>query len=371
MLFIALSTRFTAQVEQGTIPIGGNFILSKTTIYDDYESFSTSFGPSIGYFFTDNFGVGGSYFYNGSWVDIRNFPIQGRDYAINIQRHNFSLYARGYFNFLDYRIFGQNTIRYESYTNSVAAAPNDELSSFQSKLELGANAFFNTNIAVEGAIKFTYLKYESASEKTKLGSGPLEIQIDVRPFLIDRGGKSAYFSDEYLDQGGWNIGGVIYFRHSLESRDNASISVLSPNFLEISASPKVGFFILPGLLLGTNVIAGYRDDLVNNPINFTIAPYIRYYLRATEGLQVVPNFQGSYSFLMTRQRGNDLKNESTEFAFVPGIGLHTFIADGIGLFANGMLQMRRRPKGVENYTNPRVINSLQAQVGLEFYISSY
>lgn len=356
-----------AQVEQGTIPLSGSLVFSQSRAENDNSANVFGLGLNAGYFLNDNFGIQAGFFSNHVKRKNRHPFFPDRFIEDKLTQNTYTLALRQYFNFLDFRLFGQNTFQYRSITRPTAAPPNDEENGFSSRLEFGANAFLSPNISIEGSAKFTWLRYESVKERTVLGRGPIEFLVEVRPFLIERGGEASHHAEEFLDAGGWNVSGLFYVHQSLENRDAAVPTNLYPNFLEISFLSKIGYFALPNLLVGANFGTSYNDRIISNAVGLNGGTFVRYYIRATDGLQVVPNAAVRYNYNKFRSDTGGSESKNGELTFALGIGLHTFIAEGVGLFGNGAIEMIR---GGTN-ANAQDVNSLQFQAGLEFYLSGY
>ncbi|MEZ4950125.1 MAG: hypothetical protein R2784_12160 [Saprospiraceae bacterium] len=86
---------------------------------------------------------------------------------------------------------------------------------------------------------------------------------------------------------------------------------------------------------------------------------------------MVPNFSMVYYYQLSRQKVLQQTNISRQVQFIPGIGLNVFIAEGLGLFANGTLNLTRRIDfDPESFIGDKS-NTLGFRLGLEYYISSY
>ncbi|HMR43154.1 MAG TPA: hypothetical protein PKC40_04945 [Saprospiraceae bacterium] len=350
--FIILKTTGVfCQIEQGTILLNGGLRVDKTRAGDNYEANSFGIFPQFGYFFTDDFGLGGFLSYARSDLKIQNFPFPGQTFSSEVRAFNFSTFARHYFNFLDYRVFGQLDLRY----NSV-----NDFGVFSSKIGLGANGFLNSNISLEGNVKYQFFALDTETSRDEVARGPLEVLFEIKPYFVERGDPASSLADDFLAFGSHIVGGSAGVRNDFRTLS------------EIWFSPTYGFFIAENFVFGGRLSVAYTDNRASNPVSFLISPFFRYYIRATDGLQVVPNFTFAYS--QTKYRTDRLTspaNSEKNFQFIPGLGLHTFLAEGIGLFGNATLNLLRRPDTEVTSVDNSKQNILQFQLGLEYYLSGY
>jgi outer membrane protein W len=366
-LFLTLATLAAeAQVEQGAIPIGLAAPLGQTRTGDNYEATFAGIAATAGYFFTDNFGLGGGFSLTTRGIEVKDFPVQGRIYELTLRDFSASVFARQYFSVGDFRLYGHVGFQYKHFYNSRSKVKSYQL---LSQVSVGASMFLNSNISLEGNVRYYWLDYQSATETSDLFHGPLELVLDFRPWLIERGGSTHFLADDYLDQGSWNLGGSVRFQYSFEDRDNPTGTPNSSDALIFSVAPKVGYFPMPNLLVGLEGGYSYSDDLVNNPIQFAFAPYARYYLRVADALQVVPNLSAGWRKTVYRQRSNTDKDEIAETTIIPGIGLHTFLVEGIGLFGNASVSLTSFSDSASQTQGNENTRVFQFLLGLEYYLS--
>lgn len=368
-----------SQVEQGTVPLGGVASLQLTTADPAYESFTSSMAPFFGYFFNDDFGVTAGFSWANQNLTIDNFPEVNDAWERDIGGFNIFLGARHYFPFLDYRMFGQVDVINQNTDFGLQIIRNGESQNsafgnniFSLKGSVGTTSFLSENIAIEGILKYTLFKRRSYEDRPKFLKGPIEFIVDIRPYINTGWSPGNANHTEFIDAKSWNIGGTAGVSHSLlENRRILDSLILDNQILGVWLEPKFGYFIADNFLVGLTGTVNYADDNANNPVSFAAAPYIRYYIRATQGLQVVPNFSMLYNYVLSRQKilGEDSVSET--FIFSPGLGLHTFLSEGIGLFANGVMSFRRIPTASGTPLNPSKFTSLQLQIGLEYYLSDF
>lgn len=352
-----------AQVEQGTIPIGGGILATNTTA-GDYRSSFFNATPVAGYFFTDDLGltvgVGGS----SQRIKVSNFPVSGS--SVENRQSQFTLFStlRHFFYLGDLRLFGQLDANYRSIGNDNVSAPLDALQYFRSKAGIGAQSFLGYNVALEGNLRYEYFSYASYSpgtggERSEFANGPLELVLDIRPYLLDRGGSPGYLADQYLDQGTFTLGGTTGFSNNFQDE------------LSLWLAPRFGYFLFPNFLGALEGNISYTDDRNNNPVNWGGGSFLRYYGRVTDGLQVVPNIGFYYRETSFRQQLLNERSSANEFRIAPGLGLHIFIAEEIGLFANGTLAFVTRPKAGNTLVDPENLTTLAFQLSIEYYLSPY
>lgn len=359
----------SAQIEQGSNAIAGGLVLSQTNGVENYRSDVLGVFPSYGHFFTDNFGLIGGMSYTNAKTAIKNFPSQGQIYNGTLNSVTLFLGGRYYFDFLDYRTFGQLDLINQNTGGEVNGNENTQVNITTSKISFGANGWLSENISFEGIAKYTYFKKRSYEDRSRLGQGPIEVLFDIKPYINSGWTEASGNAIEYLASNSMNVGGTAGFRHSLKGNQQlrGGIQVDNPT-LNVWFQPKFGYFIFENALIGMEGGISYEDDNLNSPTSIAAAPYLRYYIRVGEGLQVVPNVSYIYNYLIFRQKLLGTTTKTTTFQFAPGIGLHTFLSDGIGLFGNGVLNLKRDPKS----QNPDFVKStiLQFQLGLEYYLSA-
>ncbi|MEZ5058631.1 MAG: outer membrane beta-barrel protein [Saprospiraceae bacterium] len=361
-----------AQVEQGTIPISGGIAVQKTVSGDNYESNFFAIAPSAGYFFTDYLGIIGGFSVSQTKLKLQNFPRMGDRITQENSSFNLFLGLRNYFPYLDNTFFAQLDVSNNWIGQPSLPSPFDTYSIFTTRIGVGANAWMNNNIALEANLKYTIFKNNTLEDLNSFGKGPIEFVVDFRPYLIERGDLPSSLADEFLEAGSFQVGGSAGFRHSLNDNDReVNGNKLENDKVDLFFSPVVGIFVANNFLSGLAGNISYSDDEANSPITYVLQPYTRYYIRVTEGLQVVPNFSMVYYYQLSRQKVLQQTNISRQVQFIPGIGLNVFIAEGLGLFANGTLNLTRRIDfDPESFIGDKS-NTLGFRLGLEYYISSY
>ena len=379
LLFFYSIVPLISQVEQGTVPLGGVASLQLTAADPAYESFTSSISPFFGYYLNDDFGITGGFSWASQNLTIDNYPNANDVWERDLDGFNLFLAARHYFPFLDYRMFGQVDLINQNTEFGLTLIQNGESRSqsftnniFSMKGSLGTTSFLSENIAIEGILKYTLFKRQSIEDRPKVLKGPIEFIVDIRPYVNTGWSPGNTNHTEYIDAGSWNIGGTAGVSHSLlENRRIIDSLILDNQVLGVWLEPKFGYFFGGNFLVGLTGTINYADDNANNPVSFAAAPYIRYYIRATQGLQVVPNFSMVYNYVLSRQKILGEDSVSKTFIFSPGLGLHTFLTEGIGLFANGVMSFRQIPTASGTALNPSKFTSLQLQIGLEYYLSDF
>jgi hypothetical protein len=360
------------QVEAGTIPISGGLAVQKTYSGDNYESNFWGIAPSAGYFFNDYLGVIGGFSYSHTGLKLQNFPTVGEKIEQNTGRLNLFLGMRSYFPVLENLVFAQLDVSNSIINQPDLPSPFDQYSIFTSKIGIGANAWFNNNIALEANLKYTFFKNNTLEDLSSFGKGPLEFIVDIRPYLVERGDPPSNLADEFLEAGGFQIGGSAGFRHSLNDNDREINGVKVENDqVNIFASPVLGYFPFENWLTGLAGTFSYADDEANSPIVYALTPYTRYYIRVSDGLQLVPNFSFVYFYQLSRQKVLNQSNISRRVEFIPGLGFNIFIAEGLGLFANGSMSFVNRIDSDPESFVGNTSTVLQFRLGLEYYISAY
>lgn len=366
-----------AQIQQGTIPIGGSIEILKRNTKPDGEIFQTTVLPFLGYYFNDNFGIQGGFASGYKRWTIDNHLNTTGIYEGIFRTGSYFVAARHYFPFLDdYRLFGQVDLIYSNGSEDesfLTFTMDDRFSEFTSKISVGANAWLSDNISIEGILKFGFLKNRSVEDRARVFKGPLEFIADIRPYVTDGFGGASRNAEEFLAAGSWNIGGELGMRHSLFDNQirTSDSTILNNTSLELWLKPKAGYFITDNFLAGISADTRYVDDSGVNPVEIAIAPFFRYYIRVTDGLQLVPNFLALWSYSNYRRDllNTGLKDRSYQFS--PGLGFHVFLTEGIGLFANGVMDFQTKIDATEVRLDPKYINQLKLQIGLEYYISDF
>ncbi len=369
ILFLFIPFLGNAQVQQGTTSLAGGLVFSRTNSISNFRSEVTGVSPGVGYFLTDNFGLTGGFSFaktkiteklSDSAGDIRNTGLNGLNLFVG---------ARLYFPFLDYRTFGQLDIINENLNAELNGTELIDRNTFNSKISFGANGWLSDNISIEGIVKYNFLRKRSIEDRVHVGKGPLEIFFDIKPFVNTGWTEASGNAEEFLATASVNVGGTAGFSHSLKGNQTIINGQQSDNpTLKLWFQPKYGRFIFENALAGMEANISYEDNNLNSPISIAVAPYFRYYIRVSEGLQVVPNISYIYNDLTFRQKLLGTTTKTQTYQFVPGLGLHTFLSDGIGLFGNGILSLKREPKNA----NPdfRKSTILQFELGLEYYLSA-
>ncbi|MCB0662116.1 MAG: outer membrane beta-barrel protein [Saprospiraceae bacterium] len=372
LIYCLLAFSLLGQVESGTIPISGGIAVQKTYSGENYESNFWGIAPSAGYFFNDYIGLIGGFSYSHTALKLQNFPTEGEKIEQSTGRFAVFLGLRSYFPIRKNRMFAQLDVSNTTISQPEFPDPLDRYSTFTSKIGVGANAWFNNNIALEANLKYTFFKSNTLEDQSYFGKGPIEFIVDIRPYLIERGDPPSNLADEFLDVGGFQVGGSAGFRHSLNDNDREINGVAVENDqVSIYASPVVGYFPAENWLTGLAGTLSYADDNANSPITYALSPYTRYYIRVADGLQLVPNFSFVYFYQLSRDKIRDQTNISRRVEFIPGIGLNIFIAEGLGLFANGSMSfVNRIDSDPASFVGNRS-NVLQFRLGLEYYISAY
>lgn len=373
---VFLSSKISAQISEGTIPIGGSIEILKRNNKPDGEIFQTSISPFVGYYSNNNFGIQGGFASGYRRWTIDNYLNTNGIYEGIFKTGSYFVAARHYFPFLDdYRLFGQLDVVYSRGSEDesfLTLTMDDEFNEFTSKASVGANAWLSETISLEAILKFGFLKNRSVEDRARVFKGPLEFILDVRSYVTDGFGGAARNADEFLAARNWNIAGELGIRHSLyDNRIRISDSTFIDNTsLELWLRPKVGYFIADNFLAGISLDSRYVDDAGVNPVEIAVAPFFRYYIRVTDGLQLVPNFLAVWSYSNYRR---DLLNSGLRdrsFQFSPGIGFHVFITEGIGLFANGVMDFQTKIDATEVQLDPKHINQLKFQLGFQYYINN-
>lgn len=360
------------QVEEGTIPISGGLAVQKTFSGDNYESNFWGIAPSTGYFFNDYLGIIGGFSYSNSSLKLQNYPTEGEKIEQQSGRFNVFLGLRTYFPVTKNRVFAQLDLINSTNIQPDFPDPLDRYSTFSSKIGIGANAWFNDNIALEANLKFTFFKNNTLENLSSFAKGPLEFIVDIRPYLVERGDPPSNLADEFLDAGSFQIGGSAGFRHSLNDNDREVNGVEVENDqVSIFASPVLGYFPVENWLTGLAGTISYADDAANSPIVYALSPYTRYYIRVSDGLQLVPNFSFVYFYQLSRQKALSQSNISRRVEFIPGLGFNIFVAEGLGLFANGSMSFVNRLDSDPASFIGSTSTVLQFRLGLEYYISAY
>ena len=358
----------TGQVQSGTIPIAGGLAFSRTEGITDFRSESTGIFPSFGYFFNDNFGLIGGFSYSNLNLTLKNSPRENEIYNENRGGFLFFAGARQYFPFLSYRAFGQIDLINQNSTRKINDLDLTPVNIFTSKLSFGANAWLSENISLEGIVKYTFIKKRDYEDRFRFLQGPIEVLFDIKPYVNTGWTESSFASDVYLNLFAKNVGGTASFRHSLKGNERIvqGQQFDSPS-LTFELRPKFGVFLFKGGLFGAQLGISLTENNLDNPISFAVNPYFRYYINVTDGWQIVPNIQYVYNYV--EFRGDLVGNGSNTqtFQIIPGLGLHTFLTDGIGIFGNGTLGFKQEP----NPSIPDLERStlLRFELGLEYYLS--
>ena len=367
-LLFTLLSEIKSQIQEGTIPIAGGLGFSRTEGITDFRSESTSVFPGFGYFFNDNFGLIGGFSYSNLNLTLKNSPRPDEIYNENRGAFLFFAGARQYFPFLDFRAFGQIDIINQNSSRKINDIDLTPVNILTSKLSFGANAWLSENISLEGIVKYTYFKKRDYEDRFRFFQGPIEVLFDIKPYVNTGWTESGFASDVYLNLFAQNVGGTASFRHSLKGNQRVVQGQQFDNpTLTVELRPKFGVFLFKGGLLGTQLGISLTENNLDNPISFAVNPYFRYYINVTEGWQLVPNVQYVYNYVTFR--GDLLGSDSNTqtFQIIPGLGLHTFLTDGIGIFGNGILSFKQEPDpSIPDLERSTI---LRFELGLEYYLS--
>ena len=154
LALLLLTTAVSAQVEQGSVIIGGN--LSLNTVYQgDIGNTTFNISPMAGFFVTNHLVVGGRFqiaFTTGDGPDGRTLG------ASPMIRYYFNRQSR-------VCVFGQGSFDWLSIKNENS----DAQVGLGAGLGVGADFFINRYVALEGIIGFDSFKVEDAEPVRNIG----------------------------------------------------------------------------------------------------------------------------------------------------------------------------------------------------------
>jgi hypothetical protein len=340
-LLLLLSTNAVAQIKKGSWLLDGFARVGTSRIYGDIEditafkSFNMAFEPQIGYFLTNNMVVGSKFrfdFYdNVRTEDDPNFGFSEsryKSYTLGI-----APFMRYYFNpnggfkfFYEMKVRGdfynnqrsENWLRNGALVNDVGKWRTQYF--FDVSNSLGLDYFIAPNIAIEGALNYTYYSINKAKgEPTPIQEDAfpkviIQPQFSMKLFLNTDKKDNKVLADKYLKKGNTTYG----FTGNLDFA----------NLEFISLKPSVGYFLTDKLLIGSKLDLFYQKEYL---IYTGLSPELRFYQPLNKSLQLL--LQGS----IWAGVGYDISKASSGFKFYSGevdleVGLNKFIAENLSIY---------------------------------------
>ncbi len=348
----------SAQVEQGTIILDGGFVANRASTGEDIELYNFALPTSFGYFINDNLGFGGSFIYGKTKQKYQKFPLPDISFNIEEERYRLSLFSRYYFDIEELRLYTH--LDFKSLRSKLNVFENEVSSgSYESSIAVGGSQFLNSNVAIEGQTRFNFFsKSTSEYAESEWFEGPLDISIQLKPFWVERGDEPSNIANRYLTKGTKIVGGLFRFQHDLDTN------------VVVGFQPKFGYMFNKNIGAGAFAGLNYRNVNKNNPFSFSLAPFVRYYVHVSEGLQLVPNLMTTFEQEWVQQSTPQGRVEylNRRYSVVPAIGLHVFLADALGLFANGSISFVSNTEEEDSPFNEVTTYILGLNIGLELYL---
>ena len=153
---VLLSTLAFGQTEKKSVYAGGGFALRTGE-----GSSQFSLNPTIGYFFADNFALGGTVSYDGQKLG-----------AVTNNSFGIGPFARYYFGKTATKPFAVTEFDFLSTTAKQANASTIKTNGTRFLIGLGFAAFINETVAVEGITGYSYANFKDAD-----GSGGFVLRL--------------------------------------------------------------------------------------------------------------------------------------------------------------------------------------------------
>jgi outer membrane protein len=340
-LLLVLSTNAVAQIKKGSWTIGGNLNFGTYRIYGDIEYIKAfqgrnlHFKPSIGYFISDRMAIGSQF-----GVELNEDDMTTNNNFLGFERSqfkstNFRLtpFMRYYFNpkqgfkvFYELRTEGGIWASQDTRSrrvNGVLVATTGKWNyqtTFSVANSVGVNYFIAPNVAIEGALNYTYYFINQAKgdpipiQKRAFPKVVIQPEFSMKLFINTEKKDNKVLADKYLKKGNTTYG----FTGNLDFA----------NLEFISLKPSVGYFLTDKLLIGSKLDLFYQKKYL---IYAGLSPEIRFYQPLNKSLQLL--LQGS----IWAGVDYDISENNKGFKFYSGaveleVGLNKFIAENLSIY---------------------------------------
>ena len=184
-----------------------------------------------------------------------------------------------------WRAFGAFSFEYSGsktkaeFTNlSGVTQSNSTVSAWNYVPTIGANYFFSDDVALEFSVQHsqTFFKFDTGNSDFNQSN----LNVGFQNFLILKTDKKSKqkpteappsreigMQAQYLHANKWLVGGNALFWRFSQGTD------WSNNFT-LTLNPEMGYFLTKNIVLGTGT---YLNKAKNNPANWNIAPFLRFY----------------------------------------------------------------------------------------------
>ena len=310
LLFFSSNTH--AQLTNGTQTLGG-FGGIRMGFYKNKQTTSTQFSYSnyIGFsptyaYFKNKFLIGATVGSGIDWSRYKNDDaLNPSTLSYHTFTYNFNPYLRYYtvnnskyahFAFADINLYGTLSNRTFQIGNNFVKV-NDPFN-FTWKAGIGGHKVLNKNFVAEGVLYY-------GSE------GNIAFQANLRHFYTSFDKKNQEAPPQYIAKNRWQVAASFSANNNFNDKTNY-----------------VGFYLLGGkmldnhFMLGSSLSLGFSDFSHSVDANFSLSPFVRYYIPLSSRLFVYPYISANANF--------DSNNYST-IRFNRGVGLQYFMTKNLAL----------------------------------------
>ena len=186
-------------------------------------------------------------------------------------------------------------------------------------------------------------------------------------FLLVASGAFAQFN-----KGRYLIGGSVSFNSSTNKVDNNGTSTTIGKSSSFGLAPSAGYFFMNNLAAGASLSLGtssFKPDgqgTKSSGVNFSLTPFVRYYLQP--GIF----FQGSFGFGSSKSKSTTGAT-TTETKFTTsnwglGVGYAYFLNDFVSI--EPLLQYGSNSSKVKSSDTKSMSNGLSFRIGIQVYLGS-
>lgn len=271
--------------------------------------------------------------------------------------------------FLDaskWRAFGAFSFEYSGsktkaeFTNlSGVTQSNSTVSAWNYMPTIGTNYFFSDDVALEFSVQHsqTFFKFDTGTSDFNQSN----LNIGFQNFLILKTNPKSKkeqkkASPQYLHANKWLVGGNAQFWRFSQGTH------WSKNFT-LTLNPEIGYFLTKNIVLGTG---SYLNKAKNNPMNWNIAPFLRFYQPLRHSLSVFA--EGRMSFYNASAfdfNGVEIKFIQKQYNL--SVGYNYFLSQRVAL--EGSLYNYSYQKQKEGFVEMTTNHELGIQARVRYFLN--
>ena len=309
-LHFFFATNSHAQLTNETKSLGGSAFIQGNFYKDNYTQRTQNMSRSVSIYLAPSYAVFKNNFLFGATIGsgLASYKTKHSNTTNNVERayinYGFNInpsvryYVKNnsklaYFAFIDAAYYGNLTT--QKFANGT---PYPLFDDFNWKAGIGGHKVFNKNFVAEGLLYY-------GSE------GNIAFQAYLRHFYTSFDKKNQEAPPQYIAKNRWQVAASFSANNNFNDKTNY-----------------VGFYLLGGkmldnhFMLGSSLSLGFSDFSHSVDANFSLSPFVRYYIPLSSRLFVYPYISANANF--------DSNNYST-IRFNRGVGLQYFMTKNLAL----------------------------------------